>query len=103
MKLILEDMTERGVTFTQQATLKEVQKNKTGTKLLAKISVRKLELGSSGDGSNEVVMEEEFDTIIFALKRIVLTNEMNIDVTNIKLEPQTNRILTNNEQTEVRR
>ncbi|KAL0272110.1 UNVERIFIED_CONTAM: hypothetical protein PYX00_005206 [Menopon gallinae] len=87
--LIKENMKERGVKFLEKSVPLSVEKNDKNLTVAYK------------NIQTAAVETAEFDTVLFAVGRRALTSEMNIKATGIEIDPESGKIIANNEKTNV--
>ncbi|GAB1867660.1 Thioredoxin reductase 1, mitochondrial [Camponotus japonicus] len=87
--LVAEEMEQRGVHFIYQAKPKKVAKQEDGRLLIDWVDK---------DGQ---IHQDVYDTVLFAIGRRALTEELKPENAGLKLVPETNKIEAINEQTNV--
>ncbi|XP_011258105.1 thioredoxin reductase 2, mitochondrial isoform X1 [Camponotus floridanus] len=87
--LVAEEMEQRGVHFIYQAKPKKVAKQEDGRLLVDWVDK---------DGQ---IHQDVYDTVLFAIGRRALTEELKPENAGLKLVPETNKIEAINEQTNV--
>jgi thioredoxin reductase (NADPH) len=91
--MIGKHMEENHIKFIKEAVPTEVTQIKEG---------KPGELNVKYVLNNGEIKEETFNTVVFAIGRDPFTNNIGIENVGIKLNPKTNKILTNFEQTNVK-
>ncbi|XP_015115043.1 thioredoxin reductase 1, mitochondrial isoform X2 [Diachasma alloeum] len=87
--LVAEEMEQRGVHFIHQAKPKAIEKQEDGRLLVHWVD------------KNGEVHQDVYDTVLFAIGRQALTPQLKLDNAGVKVVPETLKIDTVNEQTNV--
>lgn len=87
--LVAEEMSQRGVNFVYQAKPKAIKKQKDGRLLVHWID------------KDEQVHGDIYDTVLFAIGRQALTQDLKLDNAGVQVVPETFKIAADNEETNV--
>jgi thioredoxin reductase (NADPH) len=93
--LVVKEMKNKGVKFLNRCIPSSLEKSKNGKILVRWEAAQNSEKDSSGSG------HEVFDTVLFAVGRRAVTDNLALDKAGIEVDADSGKIIAHNEQTNV--